>query len=522
MAKNVPPLWSGTADASYTPEYLETQLSNLLSTESDITTHRIFANWWDILLSEGFRLKRWNARPGSQRVRLPPESPAFVRRDFQLLASLRGLENAWLNRVCGALDPEKLYDAFLVSAVLNGGVLSTARLAGLLDLRIESIQETDGLLWATLNLNSARSESGRPVRWFPDALTATILIRTLNHHSLPEPPKKKIDSAAARARLQLACENLRLPAWNERLDDLLRAARVSTALNVPGFVAAYLADDIECHSLPEAVFQRVCGWEQAGIAPTPDTPSPAIPEERTPLRLEASFDPNLPRDSQMSVARNVYNALNKKHGAIERLKAILVENQHRLWPITHALINWTIWRLEPGCPLGVIKASSAETYFRTLAVHLIYEAEDLEVLDLDVDDFETLYELAGKRILTETRRPYFWARLRDFHYFLYLCGAPDIDFHELDGWTASGPVRVSANLVTEREFQRFKGALAIEVCRDAGTMVFLAGSQRPRLVGGELAAVADAAFAGPLLRARDDFGDFGEPVGRRGCLRCGR
>ena len=474
MAKNVSILWSGTDDASHTQDYLETQLSSLLSTESDITTHRIFTNWWDILLSEGFRLKRWNVRPGSQRVKLPPESPVFVRRDFQLLASLRTLESAWLNRVCGTLEPERLYDALLLSAVLNGGILSADRLAGLLDLHIETIHEMDGLLWMTLDLNGSRSVA-RPVRWFPDAITATILVRILNHHSLPAPPKKPIDGAAARTRLRIACENLRLPAWNERLDDLFRTARVSTALNVPGFVAAYLADDIECHSLPEAVFQRVCRWEQVGIAPTPDTLSPAIPEERTPLRLEASFDPNLPRDSQMSVARKVCKALNKKHGAVERLKAILAENKNRLWPITHALINWTIWRLEPGSPLGVIKASSAETYFRTLAVHLIYEAEDLELLDLDIDDFETLYELAGKRISTETRRPYFWARLRDFHYFLFLCGAPDIDFRELDGWTASGPVRVSANLVTEREFQCFKDALEIEKARDAGTMVFLAG-----------------------------------------------
>lgn len=475
MNKNAPTLWGGSSADELTQEQTEELLTNLLSNESDLETHQIFANWWDILLAEGHRLKRWVFRPGSQRVKLPPERPAFVRHDFQLLNCLRELEAAWQNRICGTLRPDQIYNAFLLSAILNGGILSFGRLAGLLALREETIQVTQGLLWATLDPPEGSSSSCRSLRWFPDALTSALLTRAIEGHLLPMPPARAINTKEAQRRMLAACDSLELPTWRYRPDDLLRAARVSTALNVPGFVAAYLADEIESHSLPEAVFRRVCGWEQAGDVATSSAAERSAPEERGPLRLEASFDPDLPRDSQMSVARKVCKVLGNKRGAIERLKEILEENRKRLWPITHALISWTIWRLEPGSRLGVIKASSAETYFRTLAVHLIYEAEDLELLDLDVDDFETLYELAGKRIQTENRRPYFWARLRDFHDFLFLCGAPDIDLRELDGWTSSGQVRVSANLVTEREFGRFKTALTTEENQDVAKMVFLAG-----------------------------------------------
>lgn len=146
-----------------------------------------------------------------------------------------------------------------------------------------------------------------------------------------------------------------------------------------------------------------------------------------------------------------------------------------MWPVTHALIGWTMWRLKPECPQGKIEASSAQTYFRTLAVHLIYEAEDLDLLDLEVGDFETLYELAAKRVGTGTRRAYFWGRLRNFHDYLFLGGAPDIDLRELDGWVAKGSVRVSANLITEKEFQYFKGALNFDRDHPAANIVFLAG-----------------------------------------------
>ena len=476
MAKNVPSLWSGQPEPGYTQEILETQLSNLLGNESELTTHRIFANWWDLLVAEGHRLKLWSVRPGSQRVKLVPERPAFVRRDFQLLARLRPLEEAFLDRVSGALESKNLYDAFLLSAILNGGVLSFARVVGLLTLRPDTVQVMNGELWATLDLPVAGAAQGsHPVRWYPDALTATLLTRVLNEGLFPTAVRRPLDRGAARTTLTEACERLQLPPWGDGLSDFLRAARVANALNVPGFVAAFLADDLESHSLPDAVLRRAGGWEHPTMEAHSDDSQRQSKGESIPIALDVSFQPDLPHNGQLMVARQVCKALVRKSSVIGRLKEILEENEGGLWPITHALISWTAWRLEPGCPLGAIKASSAETYFRTLALHLIYEAEDIDLLDLEVDDFETLYERAAERVGSKVRRAYFWGRLRDFHDFMFRCGAPDVDLRELDGWVSTGAIRVSANLVTENEFQRFKASLNAETDRDAGTLVFLAG-----------------------------------------------
>jgi integrase len=476
VAKNVPSLWGGQPEPGYTQEILENQLSNLLGTEFELTTHRIFANWWDLLVAEGHRLKLWSARPGSQRVKLAPERPAFVRRDFQLLARLRPLEEAFLDRVSGALESKNLYDAFLLSAILHGGVLSFARVVGLLTLSPATVQVMNGELWAALDLPVAgATQRSHPVRWYPDALTATLLTRVLNEGLFPTEVRRPLDRAAAWTTLTEASERLQLPPWDDGLSDFLRAVRVANALNVPGFVAAFLADDLESRSLPDAVFRRAGGWEYPAMEARSDDSQLQSEGESIPIALDVSFQPDLPRKSQMMVARQVCQALGRKSGAIERLKEILEDNEGGLWPITHALISWMAWRLDPGCPSGSIKASSAETYFRTLALHLIYEAEDIDLLDLEVDDFETLYEQAAARVDTEVRQAYFWGRLRDFHDFLFRCGAPDVDLRELDGWVSTGAIRVSANLVTENEFQRFKASLNAETDRDAGTLVFLAG-----------------------------------------------
>jgi integrase len=476
MAKNVPSLWSGEPDPGYSAEHLETQLANLLATETELTVHRIFANWWDTLLGEGHRLRRWKIRPGSQRIKLPSDHASFVRRDFQLLEKFRQIEAAFLDRIQSPLEPDQCRDAFMLSAVMNGGILSVGRLNALHAWREDAVHGINGVLWVTLDLPVSGSSNYRPIKWYPDALTATLLTKVLaNRQSLKRATGVHPHQPTPSAHLETTLANLGLLPWQGDVREFLRAARTSTALATPGFVAAYLAEDIESHSLPDPVFRRILGV----TLPIPEKPPVeqmhAPPKASEVMDLASGFDPDLPRTSQLAIARQACKALGNKRGAIERLKLILESHQCKMWPITQALIGWTMWRLDPSCSLGKIKASSAQTYLRTLALHLIYEAEDLDLLDLDVDDFEALYEHAARRVSKASRRAYFWGRLRDFHDYLFLAGAPDIDLRELDGWVATGSVRVSANLITEGEFLRFKGTLRTDETHPAAEKVLLAG-----------------------------------------------
>ena len=87
------------------------------------------------------------------------------------------------------------------------------------------------------------------------------------------------------------------------------ANRVANALNVPGFVAAFLADDLESHSLPDAVFRRAGGWEYPTMEARSDDSQRQPKDELIPIALDVSFQPDLPRKSQMMVARQVCQAL---------------------------------------------------------------------------------------------------------------------------------------------------------------------------------------------------------------------
>lgn len=60
-----------------------------------------------------------------------------------------------------------------------------------------------------------------------------------------------------------------------------------------------------------------------------------------------------------------------------------------------------------------------------------------------------MYELAAARIRSPKEVAVFWARARSLQDFFQICGAPEIDLSELDGYRGPGATRVSANLVSE-------------------------------------------------------------------------
>ena len=60
---------------------------------------------------------------------------------------------------------------------------------------------------------------------------------------------------------------------------------MANALNVPGFVAAFLADDLESRSLPDAVFRRAGGWEYPAMEARSDDSQLQSEGESIPIAL---------------------------------------------------------------------------------------------------------------------------------------------------------------------------------------------------------------------------------------------
>ncbi len=454
-AKFVPDLWAGRR--GFQLDSIEHQgfLEKLLGIASNFDERRILSRWWDSLISNGNKTGLWKIAFLNPEVVLPDVPPVFVHRDFQLLKCYRPIEESFTRLVCNTINASLLADAALCSAVFFGGIASIRRLKALGALRSSDLTGDGKLLWAMLQ-NQDDNKYTSSTRWYPDALTGTLLIllkeSELWTNSLANSDKSDI--------LLNALHRLGITAWPKTWSqiDLIRAVQVALSLDHMGIVTSYLCDRFETFSLPETGLHRIANWaviDDSNFVTLP-TNLPRAPFEGFHTHA-ASFTPQVLFSNQRAIAHKILTCLEKQQQTYANLNLLQKEYAGQMWSITHYLVEWAKWRLRPDTGEKGILPVSVLRYFRPLVNSLIYEAESEDLLSLDVDEFETLYELAAARIQVVDERERVWTTLRSFHDFMFICGVPDIDFRELDGYTSEhGQGHVSANLVTEAEFGRFK------------------------------------------------------------------
>jgi integrase len=461
MKKRAPAVWAGLAQLSLAKEDHAALRKALCVTAQSAASELSLMDWWDRLIAAGNQSNQWDIPLLPPIVRLPPVRPDFVRRDFLLLHSFRQIEAALLTRLQEELQPSQMCDAILCSTIINGGVVSRPMLCAIASIDAASISGYAGELRATLRIPTDKTEYTEQI-WYPDALTSVLITRTLK---LPGAFPARVDTLGPTklpTRINEAFDKLGLPFidWS----NLLRAAHVALKLSVPPYIAAYLSDELPSQSLPDDVLRRLCGWRRE----VPDQATASSDTTASSLHgdfidVDVSYDPKAARVDQIKVINTVLALLEKesKH-PIEKIDQETRRHGAGLWPITRLLLEWTKWHLgghddDPhSSGRKRIEKSSAVRYLRTIGRHLITVAEDENLLEMEAEDFESLYELSAARVIRRKERDYFWGRIASFHLFLTLAGAPEINIRELDGYEAAGQRRVSANLVGEPDFLAFK------------------------------------------------------------------
>ena len=449
-------LWYGNKGFALTSGEHEATLDTMLGIADTSSDRRILENWWVTLVTAGNREGIWKISLPSKQVPLPDVAPVFVPMDFQLLKHYRLLEKGIIRLVCGGLKPEQLRYAVLCSSVFFGGIASSLRFAALCALNASDITGNKDVLWATLKIPDGRNAI-RSVRWYPDSLTTSLIVRLLKtgqwNVALAE-------SGRPNGRLLDSLHRLGLGTWPEQWTEaeLLRAAQVSLFLEHMGVVAGYLCDQFVSYSIPESVLHRIAGWKFAEKMPESEGSFVhKVPQDNIVTEHVPTFIPAVRNISQRELVRKITAILKENRQAHAKLSALQKEYGGGMWPIIYYLIEWAKWRVRPATGEGGILPVSVLRYFRPLAKSIIYEAEDEDILSFDVEDFETLYEITAASIKGENERAKVWATLRNFHDFMFLCGVPDIEFRELDGYSSDQSTgNVSANLITEAEFRQFK------------------------------------------------------------------
>lgn len=467
MNKNAPDVWEGRPDLPLKSEAHHELRRKLGGTANSASAELSLMDWWDRLIAAGNQLERWEIPLLPPVVRLPPTRPEFVRRDFLLLQHFRTLEQAFFGRLQEPLAPIELRDAILCSAIINGGVVSRPMLGAIMSIDAKSIFGYDGELRVVLRLPVGKAEFLEQF-WYPDALTSVLITRALKQRVI----SPSVDSKAGSndrllpERIYSALNALNLPRFD--CGDLLRAAHTAFSLSAPPYIAAYLADELPSQSLASDTLRRLCGWRHEQETKTGDQEESGVMPSVGNYIVEAniSYDPKSVRVDQVKIIRAVARILERKcKHPIQSIDDEIRQYGTGLWPVTRLLVEWTKWLLGGNSheyhlfSRKRVEQSSARRYLRTIGRHLVTLAGDENLLEMEAEDLECLYELAAARVTQRTEHRYFWARVSSFHSFLMLAGAPPLDITELDGFEAAGFRRVSANLIGENDFQTFKQAI---------------------------------------------------------------
>ena len=455
MDKHAKDIWTGKSGLELSTEEHQKLRGGLLNTARNSGERRILAHWWDTLIATGNRASIWKIPFLASETILPRIAPAFVHRDFQLLQQYRTIEDGLIRLICRGLEVGQLKDAALCSAVFFGGIASADRLAALCKLTSEDLDGHQMLMWAMLQIPQGK-KSMRAVRWYPDSLTGALMTRSRETEIWSG---RLGDAVGVTGLINALCRlGFAIPRNDRFGNDLLRAVQVALSLDHMGVVAAYLSDRFVSHSLPDSILHRIARWKisgEADKAPGSDFQTISAGEE---IHVRApEFKPGVNSSSQHKITTRVSAILRQGKQAYANLDLLQKEQGEEMWPVTFYLVEWAKWRIKPGTGAQGIRPISVLRYFQPLVRAFVYEAESEDLFSLDVEDFETLYELTTANVRGDEERSRVWITLRSFHDFLFLGGAPDINFRELDGYTSEhSPGNVSANLITEAEFGQFK------------------------------------------------------------------
>ena len=473
MKERANEIWTGMYGFSFkTPELHREIRRTIFRKANQPSAEILFADWWDRLIAAGNLAKIWKIPLRSPVVAIPQQRPQFVRYDFQLLREFRVVESAFWDLCREKIADSDLAKFSLLSAVINGGLLDSRDIAAFLALTQTAITGFAGRLLVTLSIEPS-SEERFEKHWYPDTVTAAFLTRALKTGGIPDSASgiRRLQPTNAPEYIRYAVNKLGL-SWSHNGLDFLRAARLAQSFRVTPVSVACQSGESATYSLPKEILFRLCEWEiplRANDRALENDPEETSWRSHPFVDVKIEFDRLAAPKDQLKLISKFKGLLNGKACSFDDVDRQIVSCANSLWPVTRLLVEWVKWLMSIDSRGSAVRPSSAKRYLATVARHIIDVVEDEDPRDLDPEDLETMYELAAARIRSPKEVAVFWARARSLQDFFQICGAPEIDLSELDGYRGPGATRVSANLVSESHFDQFKASFMVPIASHSQT-----------------------------------------------------
>ena len=355
-------------------------------------------------------------------------------------------------------EARKSIGLLILSAVLHGGLVSKAGLEALLRRLTEAfpaIEVANNRVFLELSLDYQKQPNAEFRRWFPDPLSAALIIR-LPADAIPKANRSKPVSRSRLRQLIWQCICAALPACfrNEQslrtLSNLLDAVKLDLESRVPVYLANYASRKFVSHSLHRGAFRRLAGL------PSPAPEALSIPEstDRSTIAIKADeAQPNEPEPRWLGPLRAAMCGKSRPEIS-ERIEALLstqppgspLDGSGRLFAgfARHLIVK----PLENRAKLAV---STAQTMVISVSIR-IGGLVGTDPTAFDSAHWAALYEDAMEDADNPGVRRRLARALKEFQRYLEAeHGVDGLEDSEILS-AANGLVPVDANIVSHREF----------------------------------------------------------------------
>jgi len=338
-----------------------------------------------------------------------------------------------INQNIALTDLEKL-GQILVCAISRGGLLQKDAVLAFCEQINKPLQIVNGISYIDLALRWRGQDGQEQRRWYPDALTETLMLKS---RFLEDIPPKQAWAAIKAFFKACALTGVLAP---KSITKLIDAIALQAEQNIPMFLAGYATRKNISHSL------KIDTWLRLQNAKPNSQPSIPPVKEETHIINEETFD----AFGNNNWYYDIKSALNEKSQktALEKLNAIEFISQ--TIPLANLLRDWAKHLINHGSKhTKRLTISTVRNYVSRVSFRLYGSIGYKDITTFDTQMFEDVYvqiledENKSRRDIARI--------LREFHHYLTIKHlAPKLDYSILGAGNALCPV--DANIINIEEY----------------------------------------------------------------------
>ncbi len=467
----------------------ETRINKLLNDIHESSPHRdieLCHNLFIKGLAQGKKKKNWDVVVPSTMIELHrPKSP-FTPDSFIALKALSALkkefnqsvedpffyqqQSPYLSRVqkfkrlSNTKYSHLLAGQIIFSSIVNGGLLSKHWIEKLGEGIKNNVIVDHDQLWIELKITEYFEDDEQTIhrRWFPDPLTALLILRWKKIYGDEWPDdvseglltKKDHDLLLEQYIISLGFSN------KPNTSELIRAATSYLGLRVPQFLVTYASKHDIGLSLPIDTWTRLyasCVLKKSKKKKEP--PSPI--ETKACVFIKPDIKTSNVYGDQLAILKKFNSVIGTTKGTS------FLKDTNGICPILFTLLHWgTTLISNERLRRKKVRLKTMKKYVMAITEPILTYAFILNLIDTNVADIDwaELYDGVLEKRTTLQKKKLMIGRINDFHFFLtqkYHCSSVNIKY---DGRVFSN---VNVNIVTPKEYQAVRNCLLNDNTQDS-------------------------------------------------------